>query len=445
MSEIAEMRFSPKQLVAYRFLCDKSKRYVVYGGAAGGGKSWLGCDWLLRCCWAFSGTRWFVGRNNIKDSRQSVLITFGKVAESYGFSDYRFTDKGIELGNGSVIELLDLTLYPQKDPMYTRLGSKEYTGGWIEEAGEVNHMAFEVLKSRIGRHLNERYGLEPKLFITCNPQKNWLYKYFYKPFMTGTLPADSAFVPALVYDNPYISTEYIRTLESIRVKSVRLRLLNGFWEYDDNANSLVSYDALLDCFTNSPQGGSGRYISADLAMKGRDHFIAYSWQGLTARLAIDKAYCTGKEIEEYLRDLAEKDAVRRSNIVADSDGLGAYLDSYLSGIRTFHGGAAALDKKYYNLKSQCAFKLAEYINSGKIRIEAPQDIQPKIIEELEACLVADDITNDTMKLRVIKKAEVKAIIGRSPDYFDPLMMRMYYEIQPPARGMKVIINTKKEQ
>lgn len=432
-----QQRVNYKQLLAYRHLADPRIRYVVYGGAAGGGKSWLGCDWLMRCCWAFPKTRWFVGRNNIKDSRESVLVTFGKVADSYGFTDYRITDDGIKFTNGSEIVLLDLTFYPQKDPMFERLGSKEFTGGWIEEAGEVHYMAYEVLKSRIGRHLNEEYGLEAKMLITCNPKKNWLYKHFYKPHIDGTSPKDCAFVQALVYDNPFITPDYIRTLESIGVKSIRLRLLLGKWEYESNANQLADYDAILDCFTNERQTGDGvRRISADLAMKGRDRFVAFNWTGMAAKLAIDKPYSTGKEIETDLRDESRRHGVRRSNIIADSDGLGQYLDSYLEGIKTFHGGAPAPDNTYFNLKSQCAFKLAEVINAGLLCIDCPEELQSTIAEELEACLVARDVDADTSKKRIIDKREMKAVLGRSPDYFDPLMMRMYYEIVPQPKGMR---------
>lgn len=436
---------SPKQLLAYHYLCDDEKRFVLYGGAAGGGKSWLGCDWLLRCAWAFPGTRWFVGRNNIKDSRESVLITFDKVARSYRFTEYRRTDEGIELNNGSSISLLDLSFYPQKDPNFHRLGSKEYTGGWIEEAGEVHFMAFEVLKSRIGRHMNDVYGLKPKMLITCNPQKNWLYKQFYQPYKTGTLPANCAFVQALVYDNPFISADYIATLESITVKSVRLRLLLGKWEYENNANQLVDYDAILDCFTNPHYGDGVRRISADLAMKGRDRFVVMSWIGLSATVDIVKGYSDGKEIETDLRELATQRGVRRSNIIADSDGLGQYLDSYLTGIKTFHGGQAAADNAYFNLKSQCAFKLAELINAGHIRIDCPAELQPIIAEELEAGLVARDVDADTSKKRIIDKKEMKAILGRSPDFFDVLLMRMYYEIMPQPKGVRVAVGVKKEQ
>ena len=31
---------------------------------------------------------------------------------------------------------------------------------------------------------------------------------------------------------------------------------------------------------------------------------------------------------------------------------------------------------------------------------------------------------------------MKAVLCRSPDFFDPLMMRMYYEIVPQPKGMR---------
>lgn len=439
-------KYNIKQLLAFSKLADPAIRYVAYGGAAGGGKSWLGCEWLLRCCWAFPRTRWFVGRNNIKDSRESVLVTFNKVAASYGFTDYRQTDDGITFKNGSEIILLDLTFYPKKDPMFERLGSKEFTGGWIEEGGEVHYMAFEVLKSRIGRHLNIEYNLEPKLLITCNPKKNWLYKQFYKPARNGTLSRDCAFIQSLVYDNPFVSSDYVKTLESINDTQTRMRLLLGMWEYESNKNSLVDYDAILDCFTNEPDRTDRvRRISADLAMKGRDKFNAFKAVGLDVTLAISKAWSDAKDIENDLSALAKSHGCRRSQIIADSDGLGEFLSSYLVGIKEFHGGArAAHPETYANLKSECAYKLAEYINAGKLRINCPQELQETIAEQIEACLVARDVDADTSKKQIITKDEMKAVLGCSPDYFDPLMMLMYYYIKPQSKGLKTHVgNTNK--
>ena len=437
-----------KQTLAFHYLLhDKNKKFIVYGGAAGGGKSWLGCEWLMRCGWSFPGTRWFVGRNNIKDSRESVLVTFGKVAKHYGFdNEYSVNDSGIKFKNGSEIILLDLTFYPKKDPLFERLGSKEYTGGWIEEAGEVHYMAFEVLKSRIGRHLNVEYELEPKMLITCNPKKNWLYKQFYKPWKDGLLPKDCAFVQALVYDNPFIADDYIETLKTISSKQTKMRLLMGWWEYEDNKGSLVDYDAIMDAFSNPIQPDMEkrvRRISADMALKGRDRFVSWDWYGIHyARLYKSVPYCDAKQAEEMLREQADHGGVSRSNICADSDGLGQYLSSYLTGITEFHGGNSANNPIYFNLKSECAFKLAELIQARQFHIECPDDLRDTIAEEIETCLVMYDIDADTSKKRIISKEDQKSLLGRSPDYFDGLLMGMFYIANPGYGTYNLSFNRK---
>ena len=43
----------------------------------------------------------------------------------------------------------------------------------------------------------------------------------------------------------------------------------------------------------------------------------------------------------------------------------------------------------------------------------------------------DAIDKDT-KLSIISKDKIKQAIGRSPDYADAIMMRMYYEIDKNA-------------
>jgi len=92
--------------------------------------------------------------------------------------------------------------------MYERFGSTEYTGGWLEEAGEINFGAFDVLKSRIGRQKNKEFGLIGKILITCNPKKNWLYVDIYKPFKQGELPKVPIYVDGMVWDINAIHTAY---------------------------------------------------------------------------------------------------------------------------------------------------------------------------------------------------------------------------------------------
>ena len=201
------LRLTKKQLQASKYLTDWITDYVGYGGSAGGGKTVLGCDWLMQMCHYVEGSKYFIGRDNIKDTRASVLKTWGEVAKIYNFTAYKFTDTGILFDNGSEIELLDLTYYPYKDPLFDRLGSKEYTAGWIEEAQQVHPLAFEVLKTRVGRWKNEI--VKSKILCTFNPRKCWVDDTFYRPFKNGAENPTTRFVYALPTDNPYLQKDYI--------------------------------------------------------------------------------------------------------------------------------------------------------------------------------------------------------------------------------------------
>ena len=126
--------------------------------------------------------------------------------------------------------------------------------------------------------------------------------------------------------------------------------------------------------------------------------------------------------------------------MVDADGIGSFLESYLEGIKEFHGGARPLDMRYENLRSECYFKLAEMINNRKIKIECTAEQRERIMDELGA-LKQRDIDNDTRRKAVISKETMKVILGHSPDYMDALMMAMFFRRIKPSLGAKVKINT----
>lgn len=436
-----EEKVNIKQRLAYNYLRDSSTKFLCYGGAGGGGKSWLGCEWLMQCAYHLPGTRWFAGRDSLKDSRESIAVTFVKVAAWHHFTEYRLTNDGVSFDNGSEIIFIDLTYYPVKDPMYERLGSKEFTGGWIEEAGQVHKLAFEILITRIGRHLNDVYDIPGKILITCNPKKNWLYDYFYKPWKEGRLNEGYAFIPALVQDNPFATEDYINSLKNTNDKVTKERLYLGNWEYDDDPSVLCDYDSICDLFANEHVKPSGLpSASADLAMKGRDRFVVGHWVGNVCTIRIDKEYSPGKMIETDLKSLMIDYGIPRSMTIVDSDGLGAYLESYLTGIKEFHGGSKSISVEYDNLKSECAFKLAELINSRKIRIICTDTQKERIKKEI-GILKQDHVDADTRKKAIISKEKMKELLGHSPDYLDMLIMAMFFHIKPIPQKAKAKLAT----
>lgn len=329
----------------------------------------------------------------------------------------------IDFSNGSQIILKDLFHYPS-DPNFDDLGSLEITDAFIDEANQVAKKGVEVVRSRI------RYKLPDdkiKLLMTCNPSKNWVYDRFFKPSKENALPIDRKFIQSLVTDNPHISPSYIDSLKKMEDRGLKERLLYGNWDYEDNDNALVSFDQILDCFTNTHVAGGKKYVSADLAMQGRDKFVAFSWSAYIATLSISKDKSEASEIEKDIARIKKENLTPNSQVVADADGLGAFLSSYVRNIKEFHGGTPAKDKKYGTLKDECAYALARKIREGGIRIVCPQEEKELIISELQTCLTA--MPNDLNKQKIIPKSKQKDLLGRSPDYFDALLMRFYFDIK----------------
>lgn len=433
-----------KQRRAYRYLLDNESKYVGFGGSAGGGKSWLGSEWLMAMSYEFPGTRWFMGRNNIKDAKESFYITFAKVARVHGFAAFKYTDSGVRLDNGSEITLLDLTFYPQKDPMFERFGSKEFTGGWIEEAGEVNFGAFDTLKSRIGRHVNKECGIPPKILLTFNPKKNWLYSTIYTPWRTGTLPKEWKFVQSLPSDNPHLSPEYIEALESITNKARRERLLLGNWEYDDSPDILIPFDVIQSSYHadhNTPDAAR-KYITCDIAMQGSDKFVVGVWYGFVLVDYLEQHKSGGKDVIDAVKGKMAQHGVPAPNVVYDSDGVGAFIGGkggFIRGAKAFNGGAAPLffnskkEENYQNLKTQCGYHCAANFNAGRYWLKAIEstELREYVAEELDQIRSKD--SDKEGKVRLKRKEDVKRDLGRSPDYADMIMMREFFELDNGAR------------
>ena len=174
---------SVKQGVAWRYLTDGTKTEVLYGGAAGGGKSRLGCIWEMAMAIEYQGSRWLMGRAILKTLKETTLKSFFDQCTEDGFKvgrdfTYNAMSQTLQFG-ASEIMLKDLFSYPS-DPNYDELGSLELTGAFIDEVNQVQSRAWAIVNSRI-RYKLEEFRLTPKCLGTCNPAKNWVCSRFYDP------------------------------------------------------------------------------------------------------------------------------------------------------------------------------------------------------------------------------------------------------------------------
>ena len=423
-----------KQEKALDRLEDNETTECLFGGGAGGGKTFLGCAWLIIGSIKYPSSRWCMCRAILKTLKETTLLTFFAICKEWGIQSevhykYNAHDNVIKWFNGSEIYLKDLFAYPS-DPEFDELGSTEYTGAFIDEASQVTTKAKSILMSRIRYKLDE-FGIIPKLFIASNPSKNFLYYEFYKPDKSNSLPTYRKFIQALVIDNPYISKYYIENLKKLDSFS-KERLLHGNWEYEDDPSKLMDYDKIVDLFTNTfiRDQSTEKFITCDPARFGRDRTVIMLWKGLYVEKIFAYAESSNVFTEDKINQLAEQEKVPRSNIIVDEDGIGGGIVDHLVGIKGFVSNSTPLgETNYRNLKAQCYFELANYINQAKLGINVENDFfKELIIEDLEQ-VKRKDIDKDG-KLTLVSKEQVKENIGRSPDFGDCLMMRMFFEIQP---------------
>lgn len=342
---------------------------------------------------------------------------------------YNASTNVITFFNGSEVILKDLFQYPS-DRNFDSLGSLELTAAFIDECSQITEKAKQIVASRIRYKLDEN-NLVPKILLTCNPSKSWVYNSFYKPHKDNTLPVYRKFIQSLVDDNKHVSKHYKEQLNKLDYIS-KQRLLFGNWEYDDSEDKLIDYNAILAAYDNTHIPAGDKYITADIARYGKDKTVIIYWNGLRAERFITMAQNSITQAADEIRKLQAEYGVALNNIIVDDDGIGGGVKDILR-CRGFVNNSTAIKKENYtNLKTQCYYTLADYINRSAIYIHTKDiTVQNSITQELEQ-VRRKNFDKDT-KLQLVSKDEVKLAIGRSPDYSDAIMMRMYYELKAAGK------------
>jgi len=445
--ELVHLKISPtiKQNIAWQSLLDDTHTYIVFGGGGGGGKTFLGCQWIIGQCVLYPDTKYFIAREKLKTLKQSTLLTFFKVAKSFynlrRDIDYNYhqQDSYIEFSNGSRVDILELKFNPS-DPLFEDLGSLEYTSGWIEEAGEIDVRAYDTIRTRIGRHLNDHFNLHPKLYITCNPKKNWLYTEFYKPYKEKKLPEDSVFIQALIDDNPFIESDYKRQLMDIKDITKRQRLLLGDWDYEDSKGVLLSYSEILDMFNMPIIKKPIKYMTVDVARFGADSSIQFFWNDWEVyKIKIHNGLST-TDLATTLDIDCKEEGIPRRCVCIDEGGIGGGVLDQFKGSMGFIGAAKPIESEtarydymkkqnFNNLRSQCVYITAEKVKDRQVSIVTKDNvIREKLAEEMSQWILKNP-DNDDDKIEIIGKDEMKLALGRSPDLADCLYMRAFFELK----------------
>jgi hypothetical protein len=329
---------SQKQSNAWFFLSDREHREIIYGGAAGGGKSMLGCLWHINNRLQYPESRGLIGRATLKALKDSTMVTFFRVCNELGYksgSEYKYNaqDNVVKWANGSVTLFKDLEYYPS-DPDFTSLGSTEFTDAFIDEVTDITERAFEIVTTRIRWNL-DKYGIVPKVLATCNPSPGWTKKRYIsddegKPVV---LKPHQKVVFASLLDNPdkaFVEL-YRSQLESITDEYDRRRLLFGDW--DVKRAALRPFATQFDrskhvSETSTFQRTKLIYISFDFNLDPFGFIFQHKWldkEGYHHHI-FDEGTIPDASLDDGIDQIMQTYGVFRHNFIITGDKMGDRRD-----------------------------------------------------------------------------------------------------------------------
>lgn len=262
------------------------------------------------------------------------------------------------------------------------------------------------------------------------------------------------FISGDIYENKEllsVNPAYLGNLLS-QDKDTQSALLYGNWKTVISENDIYDYKKFLGMFNNLYEvNREGKYITADIALKGSDKFIVGYWEGycLEDILIMDKS--DGKDVIDSISLFAKSYDVQNTDITYDNDGVGGFVDGFIVGAVPFINGGAAIsvpDSKiveagkevkpnYYNLKTECYYLSGGNVNKGKYRIsdrvatkmyDDTMTVRQRFMFERKA--IKRDKADMDGKLRIIDKKEMKTKLnGQSPDIMDMFMMRERFNLK----------------
>lgn len=222
----------PKQKEFIEAVLSNRYKYLLFGGAAGGGKSFVSLATLILLAKFYPGSKSFVIRESLPTLKRTTIPSFFKLCPKSFIINHNQTDQVIKFRNGSTLTFFPENFYLDKN--LTRFDGIEANFFLIEEGQEIQKKTFEKCKLRAGRNIIPDLEEQPLplIMVTCNPSQNWTKENFRDPYVKGALGEDYFYLPSLMKDNPTLPLEYIKGLENLD-EVTKAIFVNGDWDVID--------------------------------------------------------------------------------------------------------------------------------------------------------------------------------------------------------------------
>ena len=218
--------------------CKSKAKYTCYGGARGGGKSFVARIKAILLALYYPGIQILLLRRTYNELLENHVVPLQKelrCQQKDKIAAYNKQEKVFIFPNGSRIKLG----YCDTETDVLQYQGQAYEIIFIEEATHFTEFQFNCLKESNRLSGQCRKQVRPRMYLTCNPGgvgHAWVKRLFIdKDYIGEEHEEDYAFIPALVFENEYLmehDPEYLKTLESLP-EDRKKAMLYGDWDIFD--------------------------------------------------------------------------------------------------------------------------------------------------------------------------------------------------------------------
>ena len=227
---MAELRLPEPSEKQKQFLLDQHK-YIAYGGARGGGKSWAVRVKAALLCLRYPGIKVMIVRKTYPELQENHILPLCEMLGCYReegerIAVYNDAKKHMLFPNGSRI----LFRYLDSDSDALRFQWAEVDVLFVDEATQQSEEKMDRLRACV-RGVNR---FPKRIYYTCNPGgegHSWVKRLFIdRRFREEEEAGEHSFIQALITDNHALmehDPDYVRQLEALPPK------LRQAWRYGD--------------------------------------------------------------------------------------------------------------------------------------------------------------------------------------------------------------------
>lgn len=398
---------------------------LIMSTGAGCGKSFIGGLWIITEL--LKGNKILAAAQTHGSLRKVLFDHIFRICRSIGIQyKYNKTDRAISINNGICLG------FTGESPDEC-LGITEASGFLIDECARCPETLYHNFAERCrGGNIDVPRHRLISTPLADEPSAEW--------FLRLKKENPDCVIHTSLYENPFVSKEYIKSMEAIYPVGSPLwhQQVMGEDIASDFLNAIVK-DIDFSDGSNFYINSTPRYVGMDVAGLGRDSTVAY----VVNRTGIVKRY------EESRSDTGSQESMLTdaytsygcaSGAIDNSGGYGQGLYDAVKhrptmSIRPITFNESPEKELYYNIRSEMYMELAQAIKDG---FYVDREQFPKLVEELRHTKA---FISENGKLRIIPKEMIRKDIGRSPDDADALALAVYAMNHSVSFSAKSALNT----